>query len=1057
MNQNYNHNEFEIMDTSNMGYQPRYPFAKAPRSELQNMDYKDWMNRCTSEESFSQGTSNSIRDAVIAGSKIAGTIIGAVFPPLKIPALILSNLIPFLWPKEAGPPGTPEAQFTWEQMMNAVEEMVDQKIDTLVKDQAISTLQILQSYIQDYQQALCNLQTDPNNEKYKEDVRREFNDAEDQAKAAIIQFRNVKYAGLLLADYAQAANLHLLLLRDVVQFGESWGFSALEVQQYYSNESLVGNPGMKQLLATYTDHCVRWYNEGLQNRYETGNWNTFNDFRRNMTLMILDIVAIWPTYDPILYTVPTKSQLTRTVYTPFIQGSLSIKPLTISVIENNVPAPPDLFRWLREIAFYAEGPVAPGSRVLSGQIQRYQYTLRDLLYEEAKGELVEQVGTLVVPHPTSEDDVWSLLMNYSKINYVPYPIMAGLNYLDFHLTKTVDQRITFLPDHVSRNETFGLPCGPNPANDCDPCAPCTVLPNVSDPCNDRSLYSHRFSYMGTYPAQYTYPGGQESDNESVCYGWTHVSADANNLIDAERITQIPAVKAYQTNGKVIKGPGSTGGDVVQLVSDTGQDLQKLRIRMKGQAQKGYQLRIRYASSVFYQSLTADRYVNIDGSWTTAGGSNFQLRPTYSGESLNYNSFGYATLFTSLYPTPYEDWEIVLTSNSIPPIIIDKIEFIPIEGSVEEFEANQALEKARKAVNTLFTGDAKNALKLNITDYAVDQAANLAECVSEEFHAQEKMILLDQVKFAKRLSHARNLLNHGDFESSDWSGENGWKTSPHVHVAADHPIFKGRYLHMPGATSSPFSSHVYPTYIYQKVDESKLKSYTRYLVRGFVGNSKDLELLVERYGKDVHVELDVPNDIQYSLPMNECGGFDRCRPVFYQARSSHACTCKDTASMHTDCQCKDKVNRTSADGYTNVLTGSMVYTNEFHAHKSCGCKNNDMYQSGTHPHKSCGCKDPHVFTYHIDTGCVDQEENVGLFFALKIASENGVANIDNLEIIEAQPLTGEALARVKKREQKWKQEMEQKRLQTEKAVQAAQGAIQPLFTNAQYNRLQFETL
>ncbi|WP_179864199.1 hypothetical protein, partial [Bacillus cereus] len=43
------------------------------------------------------------------------------------------------------------------------------------------------------------------------------------------------------------------------------------------------------------------------------------------------------------------------------------------------------------------------------------------------------------------------------------------------------------------------------------------------------------------------------------------------------------------------------------------------------------------------------------------------------------------------------------------------------------------------------------------------------------------------------------------------------------------------------------------------------------VRGFVGNSKDLELLVERYGKDVHVEMNVPNDIQYSLPMNECGG------------------------------------------------------------------------------------------------------------------------------------------------------------------------------------------
>ncbi|PGO62518.1 pesticidal protein, partial [Bacillus cereus] len=162
------------------------------------------------------------------------------------------------------------------------------------------------------------------------------------------------------------------------------------------------------------------------------------------------------------------------------------------------------------------------------------------------------------------------------------------------------------------------------------------------------------------------------------------------------------------------------------------------------------------------------------------------------------------------------------------IIIDKIEFIPINTPGAEYEANQAVEKARKAVSALFTNDAKNALQLKVTGYAVDQAANLVECVSDEFHAQEKMILLDQVKFAKRLSQARNLLNYGDFESSDWSGENGWKTSLHVHVASDNPIFKGRYLHMPGAMSPQFSSNAYPTYVYQKVDESKLKSYTRYL-------------------------------------------------------------------------------------------------------------------------------------------------------------------------------------------------------------------------------------
>ncbi|MGX5576209.1 insecticidal delta-endotoxin Cry8Ea1 family protein [Bacillus toyonensis] len=932
--------------------------------------------------------------------------------------------------------------------------MANQKIDSLVKDLAIESLKSLQSSVRDYRQAICNLQTDPNNEAYKEDVRREFNDADDKAKEVMIRLGNPNNAIPLLADYAQAANLHLLLLRDVVKFGESWGFSALEVQQFYFNNG-VGNPGMKQLLATYTDHCVRYYNEGLTKRYESGNWNTFNDYRRNMTLMVMDIVSVWPTYDPILYSVPTKSQLTRTVYTPYIHGTLYGQVPTISSIESHVVVPPSLFRWLRQITFYTKNSPAGVFYTLSGQVQSFQRTLNPNLIEEAKGTLAKQVGTLYVANPESEDDVWSFEMDYSHDDpwWSPYPRMIGLVNLNFHLTKTADQKIIFTPNYSSTKKTFGLPCKTNNVIDCDPCEPCNTLPNASDPCNDKSLYSHRFSYMGTYPASNSNPDSSpEGDNESVCYGWTHVSADANNLIDAEKITQIPAVKANAISEPfpVMRGPGSTGGDLVPITKGTEGGTLMLKVTLPA-GSGNYLLRIRYASDVS---------TNVAVSVCHPGGYVFNAPATTTNISnLTYNAFGYLDTRIFKNDCPSTPSEILIRGVPIGSgtCLIDKIEFIPIEGSVEEYEANQALEKARKAVNALFTNDAKNALQLNVTDYAVDQAANLVECVSEEFHAQEKMILLDQVKFAKRLSQERNLLNYGDFESSDWSGENGWRTSPHVHVTSDNPIFKGRYLHMPGAMSPQFSNNIYLTYAYQKVDESKLKSYTRYLVRGFVGNSKDLELLVERYGKEVHVEMDVPNDIRYSLPMNDCGGFDRCKPASYQERLPHTCTCKDTAVAHTDCECKDKVNRTSVDVYTNMMTDHAVDTNGFHSHQSCGCKNNDTSRNGKHPHKSCGCQDPHVFTYHIDTGCVDQEENLGLFFALKIASENGIANIDNLEIIEAQPLTGEALARVKKREQKWKHEMAQKRLQTEKVVQAAKGAIENLFTNAQQTQLKHETL
>ncbi|PEJ92139.1 insecticidal delta-endotoxin Cry8Ea1 family protein, partial [Bacillus toyonensis] len=857
MNLNDNKNEFEIMGNGSMSYQPRYPLAQAPGSEFQGMNYKDWMNRCANGELGELFVdSDAVKNGVVAGLAITSYLLSIPFPFQSAALGIISVLLPILWPEQAGNPGTTEAQFTWDQWMKAAEKMADQKIADSVKTSAINTTKTLQSRIADYKQAICNLKTDPNNEAYKEEVRRQFNDADDWAKATVIEFGNSAYAIPLLADYAQAANVHLLLLQDGIKFGESWGFSALKVQQLYSNTS-VGNPGMKELLAIYTDHCVRYYNEGLKKRYETGNWYTFNDYRKNMTLMVMDIVSFWPTYDPILYPVPTKSQLTRTVYTDFLRDTIS--PPAISDVENSVTVPLGLFRWMSGLGYH--GVTVNSSNVWMGLEQLYHYTLRGDRYEERQGEFPHD-SKLLGYLATASDDVWSIIPNYtpiedgSEVGYIPNTA-SFFHDFRFQLLKSGEQRVHLAYEEgISRK--FGLPCKSNTGTDCDPCQPCTALPNASDPCDDKSLYSHRFSYMGIYNPYIEF-------TLSPCFGWTHVSADANNLIDAEKITQIPAVKAYAiaTNSRVVKGPGSTGGDVVQLSSGTERGVISMWITTPPGA-LAYRVRIRYASSM---------QTNVEIYMLGANGQFDVPATTTDLTNLTYNKFKYLDTVVYSYSQVEENREhirIGTTGSGSGSFILDKIEFIPIRGSVEEFEANQALEKARKEVNALFTGDAKSALKLNITDYAVDQASNLVECVSDEFHAQEKMILVDQVKYAKRLSHARNLLNYGDFESSDWSGENGWKTSHHVHVTANNPIFKGRYLHMPGATSSQFSNTVYPTYIYQKVDESKLKSYTRYLVRGFVGNSKDLELLVERYGKDVHVEMDVPNDIRYSLPMNECG-------------------------------------------------------------------------------------------------------------------------------------------------------------------------------------------
>ncbi|PFK21662.1 hypothetical protein [Bacillus cereus] len=319
--------------------------------------------------------------------------------------------------------------------------------------------------------------------------------------------------------------------------------------------------------------------------------------------------------------------------------------------------------------------------------------------------------------------------------------------------------------------------------------------------------------------------------------------------------------------------------------------------------------------------------------------------------------------------------------------------------------NQDVTRAREAVNTLFLND---ALQLKVTDYQVDQAAKLVECISDPIYTKEKMCLLEQVKLAKRLSRTRNLLNYGDFESPKWWEENGWKTSTYVSVRSDNPIFTGRYLHLPSAYQPQFSNRIFPTYAYQKIEESKLKPYTRYSLRAFIGNSTDLEVFAIRYDKDVHKKICVPNDI---IPTNPCTG------EYLLKQNCHP-----------------------------VVTNQVIPQNTFY--DSCGNGSHRIIQQ-----TSTVCTDPHEWQCHIDTGELDMIQNLGIWVGFKIGTTDGIATIDNVEVVEVGPLTGDALTRMKKREQRWQKKWAEKQMRIERDVQAANQAIQALFTDSNQNQLQ----
>ncbi|PEA00882.1 hypothetical protein CON37_31130, partial [Bacillus cereus] len=81
------------------------------------------------------------------------------------------------------------------------------------------------------------------------------------------------------------------------------------------------------------------------------------------------------------------------------------------------------------------------------------------------------------------------------------------------------------------------------------------------------------------------------------------------------------------------------------------------------------------------------------------------------------------------------------------------------------------------------------------------------------------------------------------------------------------------------------------------------------------------------------------------------------------------------------------------------------------------------------------------------------QNLGIWVGFKSGTTDGMANLDHVEVVEVGPLTGDALIRVKKREQRWQKTQAEKQMRIERAVQAAREAIQALFTDLNQNQLQ----
>ncbi|OOM82007.1 pesticidal crystal protein cry19Ba [Clostridium puniceum] len=580
-------------------------------------------------------------------SSIIG-LVSSVVSSLGIPIVgevfnILDISLNLFWPQKEE-----DKNVTWEQMIKYTSDLIDERLTEEILFKATAELTGLKEALSSYQRALDSFSRDRN--QYGSNDKRVRASAETIrsyihilhltfGKDIIANFTINNYEIVLLPAYASAATLHLMLLRDVSIYGEELNFELEDINFYYEEQS--------QFTKKYVKHCIEYYNKGLNTQKDRG-WTHYNRYRRDMTLSVLDVIALFSNYDARIYPIATKTEITREIYSDVINDHIyGIIYSDFQKNEDSFTRLPHRFTWLSKLNFVTSNDFKPWM-FLSGNQNFYSYTPKSSI-NTVMGPFYGE-GT-DYPNSTSSDisiaddshiyKLWS--KNYEWI----YPWYDPVN-------------ITKISFSITDNKTSkDLIYGAERSN-----AP-TVREDFEFPNKEGSgsstfdNYSHVLSYMITHSGF-----GRKRHGYSLAF--THSSVDPYNTIYPDKITQIPSVKSYSTS-KVVKGPGHTGGDVVLLNSGG-----SLSLKFHStEDRKRYRIRLRYAS---------DQDILIGIGRTMMILSYFDIKKTGIDISNHPEKYELYKYVDTSYITGDMDTELVLHyPKQIPGnVFIDKIEFIPFD-------------------------------------------------------------------------------------------------------------------------------------------------------------------------------------------------------------------------------------------------------------------------------------------------------------------------------------------------------------------------------------------
>ncbi|WP_197228557.1 insecticidal delta-endotoxin Cry8Ea1 family protein, partial [Bacillus thuringiensis] len=529
----------------------------------------------------------------------------------------------------------------------------------------------------------------------------------------------------------QITTLELVVLRDTIQAGEKWGYSNLDQKNQLED--------LRKLITKRTNLVYQAFQKGLNDVYgaaqKTNNykdWNEFYQYISDSTTLYLDIVAMWPTFDPITYSMESDIDLTRTIISPIIHA---------------FPSDPYSFHvnLVDQIALNNYSPRYVGDL---SQIQLSQYSGNQ--YEDYVNGVKQTFQNSNNSPITFSADGSQYTVDPIDVSNTNPVIATSLTNKLYNKIRAASFTATFL-DGTSKEIDF---------------VPWLAASGKVYYAYQKAPDDHKIAYIIPM-SSYIY-----TDYVNV---YSPLTTFAANIIgNPDSITnKVPIRGISAEKYSSVSGPGSfyvepewINGSKSLRISPQG----TVTYNVTNITKQKYQVRIRYATNgnadtsfwidIFNDifNLNQKNYDLINKTFTFPAPTEDQM--LYQGRNGKY------VLQTLGDPIelPSGKQVIEIINMGSQDLILDRIEFVPVIDFNENikldlqtfhFTTPEDLEKITNQVNQLFTSSSQTELVETVTDYEIDQVVMKVDGLSDDVFGVEKKALRRLVNQAKQISKARN--------------------------------------------------------------------------------------------------------------------------------------------------------------------------------------------------------------------------------------------------------------------------------------------------------------